>query len=269
MKARAKLYITIKDGNRTSKGKSIVEEGGYMQIDDNVLGLSDTQQVDNLRSLIRRQSPMVFLTETNCTVVGMEESIGRLGNFMGTLVDYRGKAGGLSLVWERSINARVLSKSPNHIDKGWPVEVEWRFKGVYGWPKTGEKLRTCDMIRDLKMQSTFPWVVSGDTNEILHNFQMKGGTLKNQNVQNAFYETFNECGLFDLGFSGYECTWENRKRDGEVVEDRLDRLCALVDWSAIFPVAWVTHLNENISDHMLLSLAFMDQPRRARKRGKV
>lgn len=126
---------------------------------------------------------MVFLTETNCTVAGMEEIIGILGNFMGTLVDYRGKAGGLSLVWERSINARVLSKSSSHIDislESRPVEVEWRFKGVYGWHKIGEKLRTCNMIRDLKMQSTFPWGLGGDPDEILYNFKMKGGTLKNQ-----------------------------------------------------------------------------------------
>jgi len=53
--------------------------------------------------------------------------------------------------------------------------------------------------------------------------------VKSQALRDVFCATFKECGLFDLGFSGYEYTWENRRGDAKVVEERLDRFCGSVD----------------------------------------
>ncbi|KAJ8447122.1 LOW QUALITY PROTEIN: hypothetical protein Cgig2_022851 [Carnegiea gigantea] len=59
-----------------------------------------------------------------------------------------------------------------------------------------------------------------------------------------------ECGSHDLGFSGYEFIWENRRGDGEVVEERLDRFCGTIEWSLNFPEAEVFFLDEHYSDHL-------------------
>jgi len=62
----------------------------------------------------------------------------------------------------------------------------WRFTGVYGFPETRNKLKTCDLIADLHLQSDCPWLIGGDLNEILFNFENKGGLMKPQIVLEAF-----------------------------------------------------------------------------------
>ena len=60
--------------------------------------------------------------------------------------------------------------------------------------------------------------------------------------------------MYNLGFSVYEFTWENRREDEEVVEEILDRFYISIEWSITFPNAEVLHLNENLSDHLPLFL---------------
>ena len=69
-----------------------------------------------------------------------------------------------------------------------------------------------------------------------------------------FRKTLDDCELFDLGFTGYEFTWENRRDVREIIEEHLDRFCASVEWSVLFPDAEVLHLDENLSDHLPLLL---------------
>ena len=37
-----------------------------------------------------------------------------------------------------------------------------------------------------------------------------GGTPKCQSILARFCETVEECGLLDLGYNGYDFTWDNR-----------------------------------------------------------
>ena len=76
-----------------------------------------------------------------------------------------------------------------------------RFRGVYGWVEMRLKLNTYEMIKDLSSHSSLPWLVGGDINEIFYNYEKKGGVAKNQTVLDTFCVTFEECGLYDLGFS--------------------------------------------------------------------
>lgn len=59
-----------------------------------------------------------------------------------------------------------------------------------------------------------------------------------------FCETFEPYGLFDLGLTGYEFTWENRRGEEEIIEEQLDWFCSNVEWSSMFPEAEVLHLDE-------------------------
>ena len=78
--------------------------------------------------------------------------------------------------------------------------------------------------------------------------------LEAKGVLDSFCEAFEECGLHDLGFSAYEFTWENRRGDGRVVEERLDKFCATIEWSLIFLGAEVLRLDERYSDHLPILL---------------
>ncbi|KAJ8439273.1 hypothetical protein Cgig2_030208 [Carnegiea gigantea] len=65
--------------------------------------------------------------------------------------------------------------------------------------------------------------------------------------------------LFDLGFSGYEFTWANRRYSGELVEEQLDRFCASAEWMALFSYFKVSHLDKNLSDHLPILLDTFDK----------
>lgn len=53
--------------------------------------------------------------------------------------------------------------------------------------------------------------------------------------------------LIDLGFVGYNYTWNNRKNGKENIQKRLDRGNA--DWITTFPNATITYLLALTSDH--------------------
>jgi len=190
-------------------------------------------------------------------VIGVEAIKYKLGSYDGVAVDCRGRSGGVALLWEKTTQVSLLSYSLHHIDvivEGVGSHNSWRFTGIYGWAETSQKIKTCELIKDIHHDADIPWLLGGDLNEILFNFEKKGGAIKNQHVLDAFRETLEECGLYDLGFKGYEFTWENRREGGDVIEERLDRYCASMEWSVMFPDAEVLHLDERLSDHLSLLL---------------
>jgi hypothetical protein len=68
----------------------------------------------------------------------------------------------------------------------------------------------------------------------------------------AFRECLSDCGLTDLGFSGYEFTWDNKREGGDNVQVRLDRGTATAPFLALFPLTQVEQVVTEESDHMAL-----------------
>jgi hypothetical protein len=61
-----------------------------------------------------------------------------------------------------------------------------------------------------------------------------------------------DCGLTDLGYTGYPFTWNN-KREGEAnIQVRLDMGVATASFLALFPETKVEHIITEESDHMAL-----------------
>ena len=62
-----------------------------------------------------------------------------------------------------------------------------------------------------------------------------------------FREALLYCGLVDLGYQGNIFTWTNGRDD--LVQERLDRACATIEWRDKFAQVQVTHLEASYSDH--------------------
>ena len=139
--------------------------------------------------------------------------------------------------------------------------VGWRFSGLYDWPEHQHETLTSDLIHNPHSHSHLPWLVGRDHNEIWLNYKKKGGPDKSQSTLDIFRKTFSDCGLHDLG---YDYTWWNYWDDDRSVEERLDRYCASVEWSLLFPMAKNVHVDAKLSDHLLI--IFNLRSKRARSR---
>lgn len=85
-------------------------------------------------------------------------------------VDYMGRRGGLALLWKGDLYVCIQFYSRNHIDalikNG--DKPEWRFIGIYGYPKVGNRFMTWDLIRRLSSGVVGSWLVGVDFSKILH-----------------------------------------------------------------------------------------------------
>ncbi|KAJ8448576.1 hypothetical protein Cgig2_012220 [Carnegiea gigantea] len=141
-----------------------------------------------------------------------------------------------------------MSYSSNNVDTQvrWSgEEPTWRFTGIYGWPEHYNKLRTCVVLEELCSHSDLLWLVGGT----LMRFSTMGTSseaLSNRRrLLGEFRDTFDECGLYDLGFSGYDYTWWNGQKGERSVEERLDRFYA---FRFLFENMWA--LNDSYEECM-------------------
>ncbi|KAJ8423085.1 hypothetical protein Cgig2_020563 [Carnegiea gigantea] len=154
----------------------------------------------------------------------------RLGEFEGVYSDSRGRAGGLALLWRKLIKVSLISNSFNHID----VELE-DFGARDKWGFTG----------------VYGWP---ESTQKLRTYEL----LKQLNNES----------YLPWVIGGYDYTWWNRREADDSVEECLDRLCASIEWSLVFPNTEVVHLNDKLSDHLLILLKLNDVRRSIARKGK-
>jgi hypothetical protein len=136
----------------------------------------------------------------------------------------------------------------------------WRFTGIYGEPRTKQRNRTWEAIRYLKSQDDLPWLCAGDFNEITKGEEQLGGKPRSEHQMSAFRDCLMDCGLVDLGYKGYDFTWNNRRAGAENIQVRLDRGTATAPFLNLFPLTQVEHIATEESDHMALLIKVLAEP---------
>lgn len=214
----------------------------------NCQGLVNTETQAALVTLVRNKTPSIlFLSETLASPDLLERLRVRMG-FDGCIcVPWEPESRGLALFWLNEVPVRLRHFFHRHID----VEVGVRgsseisrFTGIYGFASNGERVLTWDLLRTLTAQSTLPWMVAGDFNEILSNADKSGGPSRGEAAMARFREALVDCGLSDMGFVGSRFTWSNR-----YTKERLDRSCQTTTWRDMYPCSRVVTLPPNKSDH--------------------
>ena len=179
----------------------------------NCQGLGNPWTVRSLRNLVRGQAPMVcFLMETRLNKEGFDELCGDLPFPNRFIVKYPNTGGGLALIWKKEIQLDVVNYTANHIlakvveDDGFV----WFLSGFYGWPEAREKVKSWALIRQLGQIVEGSWMCIGDFNAILNSTEKLSRRPPDHYQMDAFREALDNCQLEDLGFRGYQYTWNNK-----------------------------------------------------------
>ena len=168
---------------------------------------------------------MIFLSETKMRDHRIDGVRRRMGMMNGFNVSPIGRAGGLSLWWDVSVDVIITSSSRHFIDAIMRVKGDqhWiRFTGVYGTPYSAEKEDFWLWMSSVFTPSDIPWICGGDFNEFIWSHEKSGGAAMLHNRQIFLQKFMEDAMLLDLGFKGPSFTWRGL-RNGNWVEERVDR----------------------------------------------
>jgi hypothetical protein len=232
----------------------------------NCRGLGLDATIGKLRDLFKSYNPeVVFLCETKKKSREMDRLKWSLGFPHGVAVDCNGKSGGLALWWKEGVEVSVRPWCQYYIDAEICLNGKrWRFSGMYGEPKTELRARTWEALQYLRSQDDLPWLCAGDFNEILFPHEQLGGNPRNINQMTTFSDCLADCNLTDLGYAGYDFTWNNRMDGPDNILVRLDRGTATASFLDLYPMTAVEHIAMEGSDHMALLIRIADvEPKRS------
>ncbi|XP_019167296.1 PREDICTED: uncharacterized protein LOC109163029 [Ipomoea nil] len=205
----------------------------------------------------KKKPDFVFLMETKVGRIHAERVRVRIGYEGLFYVDNTGRSGGLALLWKKNNTARLLGYSKTHID----VEVSiigfpnWRMTCYYGYSERTRRTESWDLLKLLATQSDLPWIVIGDFNDLLYQYEKKGGNPHPNSLLRGFGETIDQCGLAQLPMTGYQFTWKTGKGTPGWIQEKLDKVLVSDQWRDIVNGATVANLMTRKSDHSAIFMA--------------
>ncbi|CAM8920955.1 unnamed protein product [Rhodiola kirilowii] len=225
----------------------------------NCRGVGGPRAVRSLRDVVRTHRPSILgLIETKED--GDWELLKHSLGFKDCwVVSSQGRSGGLALMWTEEVDVQFCSKSRCHIDVEVIGDCNFFLTLFYGSPKVQERVGSWDLLRKLKRDSSRPWMVMGDFNEVLYSWEMRSTRDRQQWQMRNFRHCLEDCGLTDVGFKGVTFTYTNRRKGDQEVRARLDRVVANYEWRMAYPQAVVKHGFANASDHCPLIIYLEDQ----------
>lgn len=161
-------------------------------------------------------------------------------------------SGGLALCWHESCQVDVLGTDDRFINFIVGVEEgapKWRMTCVYGESRVENRHLMWAKLQGPSNISDLPWLVIGDFNETLWDFENLLVTPRPEPQMVAFKDTLEVCGLVDLGFSGFPFTYDNMRGGQANVKVLLDRTVTSNTRRNMFSSLELVHLIYPCSNH--------------------
>ncbi|XP_075095116.1 uncharacterized protein LOC142173428 [Nicotiana tabacum] len=130
---------------------------------------------------------------------------------------------------------------------------------VYAKCTSLERLELWDNLYYMKSDMELPWLVGGDLNVVLHEYEKIGGLPIHPPEYENFAFCVNSCGLFDQGYKGSPFTWWNGRPNVKCIFKRLDRIFVNLPFQNMLPTIEVEHLIMIGSDHAPLLMTCGEQ----------
>jgi hypothetical protein len=228
----------------------------------NCRGLGNPQTVRELCGFVKSHHPkFVFISDTRMSGSRVSNLRWSLGLRYCLPVDSVGLSGDLALFWDESINVTLLSQGERYIDvtiKEEPNAAPWRATFVYGEPRVEKRQEMWNLLRDLCGVWSGPWMLIGDFNETMWQYEHFSKTPRSERQMMDFREVLSHCDLHDLGFSGLPWTYNNNQGGRKNLRVRLVGALLTQIGLFFFSNANVSHLLSIYSDHKALLLRWID-----------
>ncbi|MCI07385.1 endonuclease/exonuclease/phosphatase family protein, partial [Trifolium medium] len=181
-----------------------------------------------------------------------------------------GRSGGLALLWRNHITCNIINYSQNFIN----VTVNsnshdwepWRLTGFYGYPEKERRRDSWNLLRSLSQDTSLPWCVMGDFNDMLFADDKRGGVAQPQWLIRGFREAVQDSRLIDLPMEGHPYTWIKSRLSSNPTEERLDRALATQQWLDEFPNFKFINAIADRSDHSPILIRLISSPKEAKAR---
>ena len=152
----------------------------------NVRGTRHTFFVSQIRKLLKSVAPdILFLSETKVNANRSMNILPKLRFKYYEFIDPIGLSGGLWLCWNSNlINLDIILKTYRMIHcMGYVLDynIRYCFTFLYGYPQHHKQKKIWDISLHIK-DSSGPWAIIGDFNEILH-AQEKIGEIKETHLE--------------------------------------------------------------------------------------
>ena len=218
----------------------------------NCQGICNASTARALRATIRAQNPdFVFLCETK---VFDDDRLKKLAVSIGfseqLIVNAKGKASGVCLLWSSALDVEVLEFNSQTIAVVVnDVLCSWALIGFYGPPYQAKRRKAWENLHVLLQSLNCPWICFGDFNVVVEESEKFGGQRGSNSTPSYLKDLLFDLGAIDLGFAGAKYTWWNKRWGKNAIKERLDRAICNSGWRTQFPKASVFHLEATNSDH--------------------
>ena len=219
----------------------------------NVRGLNDFEKRKLIKGVVRNQKPyLVCLLETKVKEMSLQmvKSVG-VGRFLNwVLVDARGAAGGLLLLWDNRVLENLEVES-----EGYSISVRfrncangfsWIFSRVYGPVIGSEKEDFWEELGAIRGLWDDLWCVGGDFNSVRFPEERRNASSLTAEMR-RFSEVIGELGLRDSPLTGGPFTWIGGLNSQAA--SRLDHFLISDQWEDHFSAITQSALPHMVSDH--------------------
>lgn len=168
-------------------------------------------------------------------------------------------------VWRPGRGVNICEASPGIFIDVDVVSVNgpsWRFTGFYGYPNSGRRQESWDLLRTLARDNSLPWCIAGDFNDLLSNKEKRGSADRAPWLLRGFREAIQDSLLIDIPLQGHPFTWSRGRCTESFKVERLDRALATQEWLDLFPNVCLTNGVEDRSDHTPLWLKLWERRRK-------
>lgn len=125
----------------------------------------------------------------------------------------------------------------------------WRLIDFYSYPEESRMRESWTLMRRLAGESTFPWMILGDFNNILSPDEKRRGATRPNWLYNGFREVVLDYNISDVMLHGHQFMWSRGRNVNNWVEKRLNRAIGNPEWHSRFNSATLNNLIAPILDH--------------------